>query len=62
MNGSTGRYVRIGLEGGATNGLGDFGVQLAEVCLLTASNVALGRESYMVRLADTLEPTHGGRR
>jgi hypothetical protein len=57
--GSTGRFVRIGLEGGATNGLGDFSVQLAEVSLLTASNVALGREAYMVRLTDTLpSPTN----
>lgn len=55
-DGTTGRYVRIGLEGGMTNGAGDFIVQLAEVSVLTASNLALNRDAFMVRYLDTLPP------
>jgi hypothetical protein len=54
--GTTGRYVRIGLEGGALNGAGDHVVQLAEVSVLSATNVALGKDSYMVRYLDSLPP------
>ncbi len=57
--GTTGRMVRIGLEGGVSNGAGDRIVQLAEVNVLSSSNLALNREAYMVRLQDTLpSPTN----
>lgn len=51
-----GRHVRIGLEDGAANGAGDRIVSLAEVIVLTAPNLALGREAYMVRYQDNLPP------
>lgn len=50
----TGRYVQVGLEGGATNGAGDYAVQLAEVNVLSATNLALGLPSYITKLTDTL--------
>lgn len=50
----TGRYVQVGLEGGVTNGAGDYIVQLAEVNVLSATNLALGLPSYITKLTDTL--------
>jgi hypothetical protein len=54
--GTRGRHVWIGLEGGAANGGGDRVVSLAEVTVLTAPNLALNREAYMVRYQDSLPP------
>ncbi|HOA62324.1 MAG TPA: discoidin domain-containing protein, partial [Verrucomicrobiota bacterium] len=54
--GASGRHVRIGLEGGAANGAGDRIVSLAEVIVLTAPNLAQGRDCYMVRYQDNLPP------
>jgi hypothetical protein len=48
------RYVRIGLENGATNGQGDRNVQLGDVSVLTGTNFALNTTAYMVRLQDSL--------
>lgn len=57
--GTTGRFVRIGLEGGATNGAGDRVVQFAEVVVLSSSNLAFKKDAYMVRYQDTLpSPTN----
>lgn len=53
---TSGRHVRIGLEAGAANGAGDRIVSLAEVIVLTAPNLALGRDCYMVRYQDNLPP------
>lgn len=54
--GTFGRYVRLGLEQGAANGAGDRIVTLAEVVVLTATNLARGRDSFMVRYLDSLPP------
>jgi len=67
---TTGRYVKVGLEGGVTNGGGNYYVTLAEArvlfgtpnCLGTANltlppptnNLASFKRSYMVRLSDTV--------
>jgi hypothetical protein len=56
-SGTVGRHVRIGLENGATNGQGDHIVSLAEVSLLTATNLARGAYPMMTRSTDTLLPT-----
>lgn len=48
------RYVRIGLENGATNGQGDRVVSIAGLSLFHGTNYALNTPSYMVRLVDTL--------
>jgi hypothetical protein len=54
--GTSGRYVKVGLEGGAANGFGDHVVSLAEVSVLTATNVVAGKVSYMPRDADSIPP------
>lgn len=54
--GTRGRHVWIGLEAGRANGGGDRVVSLAEVTVLTAPNLALNREAYMVRYQDSLPP------
>lgn len=54
--GTTGRYLKIGLENGAVNGQGNHIVSLAEVNVLTATNLAAGKPAYMTRDSDTLPP------
>ena len=58
--GTSGRYVKIGLEGGAVNGQGNHIVSLAEVSVLTATNVVAGKVSYMTRDSDTMPPDSNG--
>jgi hypothetical protein len=58
--GTSGRYVKIGLEGGALNGQGNHIVSLAEVSVLTATNVMAGKYSYMTRDSDTMPPDSNG--
>jgi hypothetical protein len=58
--GTSGRYVKIGLEGGALNGQGNHIVSLAEVSVLTATNVVAGKVSYMTRDSDTMPPDSNG--
>jgi hypothetical protein len=53
---TTGRYLKIGLENGVTNGAGDRVVSLAEVNVLTGTNYAVGVDSYMTRSSDSLPP------
>lgn len=69
---TTGRYVRVGLEGGVTNGDGNFYVTLAEARFFSGTNqlpvlgyavpstgvvnFAAGATSWMVRLTSTLAP------
>lgn len=48
------RYLRIGLENGATNGNGDRVVALAGVSVFCGTNYALNTPAYMVRLLDSL--------
>lgn len=48
------RYLRIGLENGATNGNGDQVVALAGVSVFSGTNYALNTPAYMVRLVDSL--------
>jgi hypothetical protein len=54
--GTTGRYVKIGLEGGplVVNGQGNHIVSLAEVTVLTATNLAQGKDSYMTRVSEAV--------
>lgn len=59
----TGKYVRVGLENNVTNQGGNYYVTLAEARVhawmapvLTGTNIAVGKDSFMVRLVDTLEP------
>lgn len=70
--GTTGRYVRVGLENGLTNADGNFYVSLAEARFFTGTNLlpvmgcavpstgvvnyAVGATSWMVRLTSTLAP------
>ncbi len=61
-----GRYVKVGLENGETNGRGDYVIQLAEVRIYSdvedtspppaTNNLASFKRSYMLRLHDSLEP------
>jgi len=69
---TTGRYVRVGLEGGVTNGDGNFYVTLAEARFFSGTNqlpmlgyavpstgvvnYAAGATSWMVRLTSALAP------
>jgi hypothetical protein len=53
---TTGRYLKIGLEGGVTNGAGDRVVSLAEVNVFSGTNYAMGVDSYMTRSTDSLLP------
>ena len=63
---TTGRYVKVGLENGETNGRGDYVVQLAEVRIYSevvdttppppTNNLASSKRSYMLRLTDELAP------
>jgi hypothetical protein len=60
--GVTGQVVRVGLEGGVTNQGGNYYVTLAEVRAhawvptLSGTNVAAGKDAFMVRLTDSLLP------
>ena len=63
---TAGRYVRVGLENGETNGRGDYAIQLAEVRIYSdvadttapapTNNLASFKRSYMLRLTDSLAP------
>jgi len=60
----TGKYVRVGLENNVTNQGGNYYVTLAETRVyglwtpvdLVGTNIALGKDSFMTRLVDTLPP------
>lgn len=60
--GTSGRYIRIGLENGQTNGGGAYEVTVAEVRVIEESSsggtpsLATGKPSCMVRLTDALAP------
>ncbi len=68
--GTSGRFVRVGLENGATNGDGNLIIQLAEVRALSGStnwlvrssplaatnNLASFKRSYILRLNDSVAP------
>jgi len=54
--GTTGRYVRVGLENGAKNGYGDYCVSLAEFNIFASTNLAVNKHSYMVRYLDSVSP------
>ncbi len=54
--GTTGRYVRVGLENGGRNGNGDYYVTLAEFNIFTTTNLADGKHSYMIRYLDSVSP------
>ena len=68
--GTTGQFIRVGLENGQTNDDGNFYVTLAEVRLPipaptntasnTWTNLALDKTSYMVRLRDSVSPASNG--
>ncbi len=62
--GTVGRFVRVGLEGGAQNGDGNYYVSLAEARFYGpdtgGTNYALGGEAFMVRLLDSLAPPGNG--
>lgn len=55
-----GRYIRISLPNGSTNGAGNHVISLAEVMVFSSQNVALNSDSYMVRLVDNLPPASHG--
>jgi hypothetical protein len=60
----TGKYVRVGLENNAMNQGGNYYVTLAEARVyglwtpvdLVGTNIAVGKDSFMTRLVDTLPP------
>ena len=55
-----GRFIRIRLPDGKTNGAGNHIISLAEVMVFTSENLALNKASYMVRLIDNLPPASNG--
>ena len=54
--GTTGRYVRVGLENGNRNGNNDYYVTLAEFNVFLSTNLAHGKHSYMLRYIDSVSP------
>jgi len=55
-----GRFIRISLPAGSTNGAGNHIISLAEVMVFSSENFALKSDSYMVRLVDNLPPASNG--
>jgi hypothetical protein len=53
---TSGRYVKIGLENGNTNGQGNHIVSLAEVSALSTTNLGAGKPAYMTRDSDVMPP------